>query len=263
MTEWFGGRIAVELRLWEAIDEGFLVPFQYFGVADGTDLSQLTWRRGGYATEELSNLLTGDDVRVPHLLDALNRILAAPERMRALGSAFRRSTRGTWRGSSPRPASERRVDRRRSHGCTQPGAGTTPERRVALSLLGGGARRRCRRSRRRLHPAPPPYLVRDRVLSTTGPRASAGRGEEPPDRGRSHRAAPTRVSLRGSSPRDPRSAARVVQSRLSPTSRFCPLGARSTSIARAARSCSTTSRRPYCAHVGQRSSPTSEAMRTP
>ena len=23
------------MRLWEAIDEGFLVPFQYFGVADG------------------------------------------------------------------------------------------------------------------------------------------------------------------------------------------------------------------------------------
>ena len=49
VTEFFGGRIAVELRLWEAIDEGFLVPFQYFGVADGTDLSGLRWRRGGYA----------------------------------------------------------------------------------------------------------------------------------------------------------------------------------------------------------------------
>ena len=48
VTEWFDHRIAVELRLWEAIDQGFLVPFQYFGVADGTDLSQVTWRRGGY-----------------------------------------------------------------------------------------------------------------------------------------------------------------------------------------------------------------------
>jgi hypothetical protein len=46
---WFDNRIAVELRLWEAIDQGSLVPFQYFGVADGTDLRQLTWRRGGYA----------------------------------------------------------------------------------------------------------------------------------------------------------------------------------------------------------------------
>jgi superfamily II DNA or RNA helicase len=51
VTESFDYRIAVELRLWEAVDQGFLVPFQYFGVADGTDLRQLTWRRGGYAPD--------------------------------------------------------------------------------------------------------------------------------------------------------------------------------------------------------------------
>jgi superfamily II DNA or RNA helicase/HKD family nuclease len=85
VTEWFDHRIAVELRLWEAIDQGFLVPFQYFGVADGTDLRQLTWRRGGYAAEELSNLLTNDDLRMAKLLEAIQRIVLAPGRMRALG----------------------------------------------------------------------------------------------------------------------------------------------------------------------------------
>ncbi len=85
VTDWFDQRIAVELRLWEAIDQGFLVPFQYFGVADGTDLSQLTWRRGGYASEELSNLLTNDDLRVAKLLEAIQRIVLDPGRMRALG----------------------------------------------------------------------------------------------------------------------------------------------------------------------------------
>ena len=30
---WFDGRIAVELRLWEAMERGLLSPFQYFGVA--------------------------------------------------------------------------------------------------------------------------------------------------------------------------------------------------------------------------------------
>jgi hypothetical protein len=85
ITEWFGGRIAVELRLWEAIDQGFLVPFQYFGVADGTDLRSLPWRRGGYAPEELSNLLSNDDVRVRFLLEAIKRIVLDPGRMRALG----------------------------------------------------------------------------------------------------------------------------------------------------------------------------------
>ena len=85
VTGWFDNRIAVELRLWEAIDQGFLVPFQYFGVADGTDLRQLTWRRGGYATADLSNLLTGDDIRVAKLLEAMQRIVLDPGRMRALG----------------------------------------------------------------------------------------------------------------------------------------------------------------------------------
>ncbi len=85
VTHWFGGRTAVELRLWEAIDEGFLVPFQYFGVADDTDLSAITWRRGRYATEELSNLYSGDDRRVAKLLEAVNRIVHAPESMRGLG----------------------------------------------------------------------------------------------------------------------------------------------------------------------------------
>ena len=85
VTHWFGGRTAVELRLWEAIDEGFLVPFQYFGVADGTDLSTIGWRRGRYATEELSNLYSGDDQRVAKLLEAIQRIVHEPSGMRALG----------------------------------------------------------------------------------------------------------------------------------------------------------------------------------
>lgn len=85
VTEWFDGRIAVELRLWEAIDQGFLVPFQYFGVSDGVDLGQIGWRRGNYATEELSNLYTGDDMRVAKVLESIQKIVAHPGKMRALG----------------------------------------------------------------------------------------------------------------------------------------------------------------------------------
>jgi superfamily II DNA or RNA helicase/HKD family nuclease len=85
VTEWFDHRVAVELRLWEAIDQGFLVPFQYFGVADGTDLSRVGWRRGGYVLEELSNVLSNDDLRVAKLLEALQRIVLDIGAMRALG----------------------------------------------------------------------------------------------------------------------------------------------------------------------------------
>ena len=41
VLDWFDGRIAVELRLWDALDRGLLSPFQYFGLHDGTDLSQV------------------------------------------------------------------------------------------------------------------------------------------------------------------------------------------------------------------------------
>lgn len=85
VTTWFDERIAVELRLWEAIDQGFLVPFQYFGVADGTDLSHVTWRRGGYVLDELSNLLSNDNLRVAKLLEAIQRTVLDPNTMRALG----------------------------------------------------------------------------------------------------------------------------------------------------------------------------------
>lgn len=85
VTAWFGGHISVDLRLWEAIDEGFLVPFQYFGVSDDVDLSALKWQRGGYQLGELSNVFTGNDARVRKLLDAIRRVVAEPSEMRALG----------------------------------------------------------------------------------------------------------------------------------------------------------------------------------
>lgn len=48
VLDYFGGRIAAEIRLPEAIDRKLLCPFQYFGVTDTADLSSLKWRTGGY-----------------------------------------------------------------------------------------------------------------------------------------------------------------------------------------------------------------------
>lgn len=58
ILDYFGGRIAAEIRLPEAIDRKLLCPFQYFGVTDTIDLSSLKWRTGGYDKNELSNLYT-------------------------------------------------------------------------------------------------------------------------------------------------------------------------------------------------------------
>lgn len=86
VREWFGGQTAVELRLWEALDQGLLAPFQYFGLHDDVALDQLTWRRGrGYDVAELSNVYTGDDRRVRLILQAVQDKVEDPGRMRALG----------------------------------------------------------------------------------------------------------------------------------------------------------------------------------
>lgn len=81
----FDGRIAVELRVWTAIEEGWLCPFQYFGVPDTVDLSGLEWRRGGYVAEQLDQLLTGNDIRLRRILDQVNNVVPDPNSMRALG----------------------------------------------------------------------------------------------------------------------------------------------------------------------------------
>ena len=56
ITKYFDKRIAYEMRLPEAIDNKLLCPFQYFGVSDFVDLSNLKWTRGGYETSELENV---------------------------------------------------------------------------------------------------------------------------------------------------------------------------------------------------------------
>lgn len=85
VTRWFGGRIAVELRVWEAIDRGFLCPFQYFGVGDTVDLSDLAWRRGGYDLQALDQLVTGNDVRARRAAQAVEQWHPSPQSMRGLG----------------------------------------------------------------------------------------------------------------------------------------------------------------------------------
>ena len=85
VVKWFDGRIAAELRLWEALEKGLLSPFQYFGLHDGVDLSRLRWSRGGYEVADLEKVFTGNDVRVSMVLEAVRDRVLDPSRMRALG----------------------------------------------------------------------------------------------------------------------------------------------------------------------------------
>jgi superfamily II DNA or RNA helicase/HKD family nuclease len=83
--EFFDGRVAAELRLWDALSADLLCPFHYFGIADGTDLTDVGWRRGEYDIAALEGLYTGDDARVRIVRRALIDVVADVGGMRAIG----------------------------------------------------------------------------------------------------------------------------------------------------------------------------------
>lgn len=85
ILHYFDNHIAVELRLWDALERGLLCPFQYFGLHDNTDLSSVRWSRKGYDTAALECLYTGDNARVNLVLEQVSQKHRDPGTMRALG----------------------------------------------------------------------------------------------------------------------------------------------------------------------------------
>ncbi len=85
VREFFDGRTATELRLWDALGADLLCPFHYFAVADNTDLQNLTWSRGRYDETQLSNLYTGNRARAEVIIRELRDKILDVGSMRALG----------------------------------------------------------------------------------------------------------------------------------------------------------------------------------
>ncbi|MBO3747362.1 DUF3427 domain-containing protein [Streptosporangiaceae bacterium NEAU-GS5] len=83
--EFFDGRIASELRLWDALDADLLCPFHYFGVNDESDLTAVKWSRGSYDTTALENVFTGDDARARLVVNALRDKVSDLGAVRGLG----------------------------------------------------------------------------------------------------------------------------------------------------------------------------------
>ncbi len=89
ILDYFGGRIAAEIRLPEAIDRKLLCPFQYFGVTDTVDLNDLRWTRGGYEKSELEKVYvlsrTVAQRRVDHIIQSLDKYVTDMEAVKGLG----------------------------------------------------------------------------------------------------------------------------------------------------------------------------------
>ena len=88
ILQFFNNRIAADISLTDAIDRKLLCPFQYFGVADNVDLSELKWARGGYDKSELQNVYVYSreiaDKRAKLIIKSLDKYIVDLERLKAL-----------------------------------------------------------------------------------------------------------------------------------------------------------------------------------
>ncbi|MFP2904713.1 DUF3427 domain-containing protein [Pyxidicoccus sp. 3LFB2] len=81
VLEWCDWNIAYELRLPEAIERGWLLPFHYFGIADETvDFARIPWRNGRFSVEALERELSIDARAELVLEQALLRGFDGPKR---------------------------------------------------------------------------------------------------------------------------------------------------------------------------------------
>ncbi len=85
ILHWFDDRVAYDMRLWQALDQGLLCPFHYLGVSDETDLRGVAFERGRYVAADLEAVLTGDHVRALRIIDSVAEWVLDPTKMRALG----------------------------------------------------------------------------------------------------------------------------------------------------------------------------------
>lgn len=81
----FNYRIAAEIRLPDALNNKLLCPFQYFGISDSVDYSRIKWNNGRYDTEELTNVLTANDIRVRDIIKNLQSYTKDFKEVRAIG----------------------------------------------------------------------------------------------------------------------------------------------------------------------------------
>jgi superfamily II DNA or RNA helicase len=82
---WFDNRVADEMRLWHALERQYLVPFAYYGIHDGTDLSTVSWSRGSYSVSDLDRVYTGDTRRANLVIHEFCEIYGEHKQARALG----------------------------------------------------------------------------------------------------------------------------------------------------------------------------------
>lgn len=85
ILEDFNYRFAAEIRLPDALNQKLLCPFQYFGVSDSVDYSKIQWTNGKYDVNELTKVLTANDIRVQDVIDNLDKYTKNPQDLSCIG----------------------------------------------------------------------------------------------------------------------------------------------------------------------------------
>jgi superfamily II DNA or RNA helicase/SOS-response transcriptional repressor LexA len=75
--------IAYEARLFSAIDQGWLTPFQYYAIYDETDYSKIRWTGRGYDESQLESALE-NDTRAGLIIKNLKSFLPSQGKIKAL-----------------------------------------------------------------------------------------------------------------------------------------------------------------------------------
>ena len=78
------GSPAVSLRLWDALSQQLLCPFEYYATHDDVDFSSVNWR-GATTDAALSNILSASDIRATSALRALEEYVSDINTTKAIG----------------------------------------------------------------------------------------------------------------------------------------------------------------------------------
>ncbi len=78
------GGPAVELRLWDAMEQQLLAPFEYYATQDDSDLRAVPWGNTAAESTYLSRILTGDHARARLICTAIEHYVASLGAMKAI-----------------------------------------------------------------------------------------------------------------------------------------------------------------------------------
>jgi superfamily II DNA or RNA helicase len=78
------GSPAVTLRLWDALDQELLAPFEYYATHDNIDLTSIQWKQKNIDIQ-LDNIISASEIRARSALQAVETYVSDLQKLKAIG----------------------------------------------------------------------------------------------------------------------------------------------------------------------------------